>query len=57
MKYIDKEKKIFIAGHSGMVGSAIAKNLKNNGYPNLLMVKRSDLDLTDTYSVKKMVQS
>ena len=53
MKYINKENKIFIAGHKGMVGSAIARNLKNNGYPNLLMVKRSDLDLTDTYSVKK----
>ena len=36
-----------------MVGSAITRNLKNNGYLSLLMVKRSDLDLTDTYSVKK----
>ncbi len=53
MKYISKENKIFIAGHSGMVGSAITRNLKNNGYLNLLTAKRADLDLTDTSSVKK----
>ena len=53
MKYIGKEKKIFIAGHSGMVGSAIFRKLKNNGYLNLLTVSRADLDLTDTFSVKK----
>ena len=53
MKYIKKENKIFIAGHSGMVGSAIIRNLKNNGYLNLLTAKRADLDLTDASSVKK----
>ena len=53
MKYISKENKIFIAGHNGMVGSAIARNLKNNGYLNLLTVKRNDLDLTDASCVKK----
>ena len=53
MKYIDKEDKIFIAGHRGMVGSAIKRNLKNNGYLNLLTEKRADLDLTDKTSVKK----
>ena len=53
MKYIDKEDKIFIAGHRGMVGSAIKRNLKSNGYINLLTEKRSDLDLTDRTSVKK----
>ena len=47
MKYIYKENKIFIAGHKGMVGSAIARNLKNNGYHNLLVAKRSELDLTN----------
>jgi len=53
MRYLSKENKIFIAGHNGMVGSAIAKNLKNNGYFNLLTAKRTDLDLTDQLSVKK----
>ena len=47
MKHIYKENKIFIAGHKGMVGSAITKNLKNNGYLNLLTANRSELDLTD----------
>ena len=52
MKHINKENKIFLAGHKGMVGSAIARNLKNNGYLNLLTANRSDLDLTDTSSVR-----
>ena len=52
MSYLRKENKIFIAGHKGMVGSAIVRNLKNNGYLNLLTAKRKDLDLTDQLSVK-----
>ena len=36
-----------------MVGSAIERNFKNNGYLNLLIAKRKDLDLTDISSVKK----
>ena len=52
MKYINKENRIFIAGHKGMVGSAIARNLKDNGYNNLLTVERTELDLTDNSGVK-----
>ena len=52
MKYINKDNKIFIAGHRGMVGSAISKNLKNNGYLNLLTAERNELDLSDTSQVK-----
>ena len=52
MKYISKDNKIFIAGHRGMVGSAINRNLKKNGYFNLLTVQRSALDLTDSSSVR-----
>ena len=52
MKYISKDNKIFIAGHKGMVGSAVFRNFKNNGYLNLLTADRVDLDLTDTSSVK-----
>ena len=51
MKYINKKNKIFIAGHKGMVGSAIFRNLKKNGYNNLLRAKRSELDLTDSNMV------
>ena len=51
MKYISKENKIFIAGHKGMVGSAITKNLKKNCYLNLLVAERTELDLTDASKV------
>ena len=53
MKYINKKNKIFIAGHRGMVGSAITRNLKNNGYINLITASREELDLTDKLKVKK----
>ena len=55
MKYITKDNKIFIAGHRGMVGSALVRIFKNNGYLNLLTASKVDLDLTDTSSVKKLV--
>lgn len=42
---IEKNAKIFIAGHRGMVGSAILDNLKQNGYSNLVTVTSSELDL------------
>ena len=48
MKYITKENKIFVAGHKGMVGSAIIRNLQNSGYFNLLTAERNELDLIDT---------
>ena len=56
MKYINKENKIFIAGHKGMVGSAITKNLKENGYFNLLLAERTELDLTDKNKVMNWYQ-
>jgi GDP-L-fucose synthase len=37
--------KIFVAGHSGLVGSAIVRNLLNFGYKNLLLLNRNELDL------------
>ena len=52
MKYITKENKIFVAGHKGMVGSAIIRNLQNSGYFNLLTAERNELDLIDTNKVK-----
>jgi GDP-L-fucose synthase len=38
---------IYVAGHNGMVGSAIVRNLKQQGYTNLIMKSSSDLDLRD----------
>lgn len=48
-----KKNKIFVAGHNGMVGSAIVRNLKKKGYTDILTVDRPQLDLciqTDVYN-------
>ena len=42
---VNKKSRIFIAGHRGMVGSAIYKKLVNSGYKNLLTQSRKKLDL------------
>ena len=42
---LDKEKKIYVAGHKGMVGSAIVKELTNKGYKNFLLRSFHELDL------------
>ena len=44
---------IFIAGHKGMVGSAIVRNLQNKGYSNLILKTSKELDLTDQEEVSK----
>ena len=49
---ISKDYKIFIAGHTGMVGSAIKRCLTKKGYKNLLCPGRKDLDLLDFKKVK-----
>lgn len=43
--------KIYVAGHRGLVGSALVKNLKSKGYQNIIVRTHADLDLTDTTSV------
>ncbi len=48
---IDKKSKIFVAGHNGLVGSAIVRKLKEKGYKNIITVKKSKLDLTDQSKV------
>ncbi len=48
MTLINKEEKIFIAGGSGMVGSAIIRKLNNLGFKNLISPNRSELDLKDS---------
>ena len=49
---VDKSTKIFVAGHKGMVGSAIVKSLKKLGYRNLILQTRNQLDLTDQAQVQ-----
>lgn len=48
---MQKSEKIFIAGHNGMVGSAITRRLEAQGFSNLLKRDRKQLDLTDTRAV------
>ena len=50
---LDKNSKIYVAGHNGLVGSAIWNNLKQRGYTNLVGRYHKELDLTDQYAVKK----
>lgn len=50
---MNKNSKIYIAGHNGLVGSAIWNNLKSRGYNNLVGRSHKELDLTDQNAVKK----
>ena len=48
---------IYIAGHNGLVGSAIKRKLKAYGYNNLLTINRSELDLTNSRDVSDFFSS
>lgn len=48
---MEKNSKIFVAGHRGLVGSAILKNLQAKGYHNFLLRTHAELDLTDQQAV------
>lgn len=50
---LDKSSKIYIAGHRGLVGSAIWNNFLQRGYTNLVGRTHKELDLTDQYAVKE----
>ena len=50
---MDKNSKIYVAGHRGLVGSAIWNNLKARGYNNLVGRSHKELDLTDQLAVRK----
>lgn len=53
MEVKNKSIKIFVAGHRGMVGSAIVSELKKGGYNNIITRVRSELDLRDHLAVMK----
>ncbi|EHY76319.1 GDP-fucose synthetase [Stutzerimonas stutzeri ATCC 14405 = CCUG 16156] len=53
----DLNQAIFIAGHRGMVGSAIVRRLKALGYVNILTADRNELDLLDQAAVQRYIQS
>ncbi|MBR0198119.1 MAG: GDP-L-fucose synthase [Kiritimatiellae bacterium] len=54
---MQKTDKIFVAGHRGMVGSAICRALKKNGYENIVTRTHAELDLLDTAKVREFYQS
>ena len=54
---MEKESKIYIAGHKGLVGSAIVNNLKQKGYNNLVLRTHSELNLVCQDSVMKFFES
>ena len=54
---MNKDSKIYVAGHNGMVGSAIWRSLLNMGYTNLVGVRHSSMDLTNQLEVNKFFQT
>ena len=50
---MEKNAKIYVAGHHGLVGSAIFKNLQEKGYTNVIGRSHAELDLMDGVAVKK----
>ena len=50
---LDKNSKIYVAGHTGLVGSAIWNNLKKRGYNNLVGLTIQEMDLTNQVAVKE----
>lgn len=53
---MDKRAKIYVAGHTGLVGSAIVRKLQENGYTNLLLMEHSNLDLTNQLDVRRFFE-
>ena len=50
---MDKNAKIYVAGHRGMVGSAIVRELQRQGYTNIITRTHAELDLTRQEAVEK----
>ena len=50
---LDKQSKIYVAVHNGLVGSVIWNTLQQRGYTNLVGKIHKELDLTVQYAVKK----
>lgn len=53
----DLNQKIYVAGHRGMVGSAIVRNLQAKGFSNIVTRTHAELDLTNQQAVKEFFQS
>ncbi len=53
---MNKKSKIYIAGHQGLVGSALVKKLEQKGYSNLILKTKKELDLLDSAAVKNFFE-
>src|SRR3990167_8544879 len=53
---MNKSDKIYVAGHNGLIGSAIVRRLVKDGYTNILTRNHAELDLTDQYKVKSFFE-
>jgi GDP-L-fucose synthase len=56
MQFMDKTDKIFVAGHRGMVGSALMRRLEEEAFCNVVSCERAQLDLTDESAVAKFFE-
>ena len=54
---MNKSSKIFVAGHRGMVGSAIVRSLQFKGYNNIITATRDQLDLLDQKAVYAFLEN
>ncbi|MFM0003808.1 MULTISPECIES: GDP-L-fucose synthase [Paraburkholderia] len=54
---MNKQARIFVAGHRGMVGSALVRRLAAEGYQNVITRSRKELDLTDQAAVNRFFES
>ena len=53
---MEKDSLIYVAGHRGLVGSAICRNLRQQGFKRLLLRSRTELDLTDAVAVRRFFE-
>ncbi len=56
MTIMDKSARIYVAGHRGMVGSALVRRLSAGGYRNILTRTRAELDLADQAGVRRFFE-
>ena len=56
LRTMQKDSKIFVAGHKGLVGSAIVRRLKEDGYTKIITKDRSEGDLTKSDDVRKLFE-
>ena len=55
--YMNKDSKIFVAGHRGLVGSTLVRALEKAGYHNLVLRTRAELDLLDQNAVRSFFET